>query len=114
VLTRFLERLEAPGMVAWGFGLFIDVSVFLYSGARGLSQLLGLEDYRVLVAPMAVIWVILAIHAYQDMFEVLRLFKPNVIFPYITLVVLIPYALLWGAYVIRALLGKPPRCAGRR
>lgn len=108
MLTRFLERLEAPSIVAWGFGLFIDVSVFLYCGARGLSQLLGLEDYRALVGPMAVIWVILATHGYEDMFELLRLFKPNVVFPYIVAVVFIPYALLWGTYAVRALLGKLP------
>lgn len=108
MLTRFLERLEAPSIVAWGFGLFVDVSAFLYCGALGLSQLLGLEDYRALVGPMAVIWVILATHGYEDMFEVLRLFEPNVIFPYIAAVVFIPYALLWATYGVRALLGKLP------
>ncbi len=110
VITPALERIEALGIVAWGFGLLIDVAVFLYCGAKGLSQLLGLDDYRPLVGPMAAIWAILAIHAYPDMLELLRMLHPSVILPYVIIVVLLPCLVLWTAYGLRRLLarGKTP------
>lgn len=101
MFTRFLERLEAPGIVAWGLGLFIDVSTFLYCGSKGLAQLFNLKDYRPLVVPLAVIWVILSVHTYDDLFEVLRLFRPGTLFPYVSVVGFIPVLLLWGAYVVK-------------
>lgn len=108
MFTRFLERLEAPGIVAWGLGLFIDVSTFLYCGSKGMAQLFSLEDYRPLVVPMAVIWVTLSLHTYDNLFEVLRLFRPGTLFPYVSLVGFIPVLLLWGAYVVKAALGRLP------
>lgn len=106
MFTRFLERLEAPGIVAWGLGLFIDVSTFLYCGSKGLAQLFGLKDYRPLVAPMAVIWVTLSVHAYDDLFEALRLFRPGTLFPYVSIVGFIPVLLLWGAHILRGAPGR--------
>ncbi|NLS45226.1 MAG: endospore germination permease [Firmicutes bacterium] len=106
VFTRFLERLEAPGIAAWGLGLFIDVSTFLYCGSKGLSEVLGVEDYRPLVIPMAVIWITLSLHTYDDLFELLRLFRPETFFPYVSIVGFIPVLILWGAYIIKASSGK--------
>jgi spore germination protein KB len=106
VFTRFLERLEAPGIAAWGLGLFIDVSTFLYCGSKGLSEVLGVEDYRPLVIPMAVIWITLSLHTYDDFFELLRLFRPETFFPYVSIVGFIPVLILWGAYIIKASSGK--------
>ncbi|MEW6243606.1 MAG: endospore germination permease [Bacillota bacterium] len=100
---RFLERVDVFGTIAWGFGLLIDVTLFLYCGSRGMSQLFGLRDYRPLVAPMAVVWALLAVHGYDDVFEVLALFRPEVIFPYITVIMFVPFLLLWAAYLIRRL-----------
>jgi len=107
-LSAFLERIEALAVAAWGFGLFIDVAIFLYCGCQGLSQLLGLRDYRILVGPLTVIWVITAVHAYESLFMTLRMFEPGVITPYVAAIFLVPYVLLWGAYIVRALLGKIP------
>lgn len=108
MFTRFLERLEAPGIVAWGLGLFIDVSTFLYCGSKGLAQLFSLKDYRPLVVPMAVIWVTLSFHTYDSLFEVLRLFRPWTLFPYVSVVGFIPVLLLWGVYVVKAAQGGLP------
>lgn len=106
MFTRFLERLEAPGIVAWGLGLFIDVATFLYCGSKGLAQLFGVKDYRPLVIPMAVIWVTLSLHTYDDLFEVLRLFRPGTLFPYVSLVGFIPVLLLWVAYMLKGAPGR--------
>lgn len=108
-ITEALERVEAFGILAWGFGLLVDVSVFLYGAVKGLAEILGLRDYRPLVGPVSVIMAILSVQAYSDIFEALRLFKPETVFPYVTALVFLPYLLLWGAYVIHALLQKLSR-----
>jgi len=100
---RFLERVDVFGTMAWGFGLLVDVALFLYCGSRGMSQFFGLRDYRPLVAPMAVVWALLAVYGFDDIFEVLALFRPEVIFPYITAILFLPFLLLWAAYLIRRL-----------
>lgn len=100
-ISRFIERIEALVVIAWGFGVLINVAVFLYCGARGVSQLVKIRDYRPLIGPMAVIWVLLAVHTYDDLFEVLKFFQPRIFFPYSMTAVILPYLLLWAAYLIR-------------
>ncbi|MGI6615240.1 MAG: GerAB/ArcD/ProY family transporter [Dethiobacteria bacterium] len=104
-LSEFIERVEALAIFAWGFGLFIEVAIYLFCGARGLSQVLGLEDYRPLVLPMAAIWVILGVHVAKNVFQLLTFFKPLVLGPYALSLIIFPFALLWSAYLIRKLLG---------
>ncbi|MBC7343505.1 MAG: endospore germination permease [Clostridia bacterium] len=107
-ISAFLERIEALTVIAWGLGLFIDVATFLYCGAKGLAQLLGLRDYRILVGPLAAIWVLVAVYGYESLFAIMRFFSPDVIGPYVAAIFLGPYLLLWGTYIARSLLGKIP------
>ena len=58
-VSEFIERIEVLAMFTWGFAHFIGLAVFLYCGAKGLSEVLGLKSYRILVWPMAVVWVTL-------------------------------------------------------
>ena len=58
-VSEFIERIEVLAMFAWGFAHFIGLAVLLYCGAKGLSEVLGLKSYRILVWPMAVVWVTL-------------------------------------------------------
>jgi spore germination protein KB len=51
-ISVFLERVEMFALFAWGFGIFIAVSVFMYCCSRALSQVLGLSDYRPLIGPL--------------------------------------------------------------
>jgi hypothetical protein len=51
-LSEFLERLEVLVTVAWGFGLFVGVSVFLFCSARLLAEVLNVSSYRLLLGPM--------------------------------------------------------------
>lgn len=97
--SEFVERLEIFGILAWGFGLFISVSAYLYCGAKGLAQILKLRDYRPLVFPMAVIWSTLSIHAYESIFEFRSFLSPEIFFPYSLLTIVIPYSILWVAYL---------------
>ncbi len=100
-ISDYLERIEALVVIAWGFGVFINIAVFLYAGARGLSQMVKIHDYRPLIGPMAVIWVILSIHTHENLFEVKKFFEPRSFFPYSMSVVILPYLLLWVAYLLR-------------
>ncbi|MGI6576297.1 MAG: GerAB/ArcD/ProY family transporter [bacterium] len=102
-LSEFLQRVEAPIVFAWGFGVFIGVSTILYCGARGLAQLLHLADYRPLVFPMAVIQAAFALHAYEDIYQVLALFQPPVVGPLVLswfLLTIVPH---WFAYLYHKL-----------
>ncbi|MEW5785786.1 MAG: endospore germination permease [Bacillota bacterium] len=106
-LSEFIERMEVLIVFAWGFGVFIAVAAFLFSGARGLAQVMGLKTYRPLIGPMAAVWVAMAVHAHDDLFQVSTLFQPGLIFPLAAVgFILLPMGVLWGAYLIRALLGR--------
>jgi spore germination protein KB len=100
-ISRFVERIEALVVIAWGLGIFINLAVFLYCGARGVSQIAKIRDYRSLIGPMAVFWVILAVHTYDDLLDLVKFFNPRIFFPYSMTVTVLPYLLLWAAYLIR-------------
>lgn len=105
-LSEFVERVEALAVFAWGFGLFVEVAIYLYCGARGFSQVLGLKNYRPLILPMAVIWITLGVHVSKNIFQLFDFFRPPFFAPYALLSIIPPFALLWGAYLIRRLLGR--------
>jgi spore germination protein KB len=107
-ISVFLERVEVFALFAWGFGIFIGVSVFMYCCSRGLSQILGLSDYRPLIGPIAVIWGTFAVHSYQDMFQLRTFFQPKIAGPYALAWILVPMGILWTAYGIRRLSGGKP------
>jgi spore germination protein KB len=100
-ISEFLERVEALTILAWGLGLFITASVNLYSGSKGLSQLLGLKDNRPLILPMSVIWVAFGIQIYKDYFEVKQFFRPEMVAPVVFFIVLFPVTVLWVAYLLK-------------
>src|SRR5690606_32973525 len=77
-ISRFIERIEALVVIAWGFGIFINLAVFLYCGARGVAQLAKIHDYRPLIGPMAVLWVILSVHSYDDLLDLVKFFQPQI------------------------------------
>lgn len=60
-LADFLERVEVFAVAAWGFGLFLELSVIFYAGAKGLAQWLGLPDHRHFVFPMGSILLTLSL-----------------------------------------------------
>ncbi len=103
-VSQFLERVEAPTVVAWGFGLFITLSAFLLAGSRGVAQLVGIQDYRPLVMPMAVVWVVLSLHVQENIFQVRGFQAPQVFGPYGLALIFIPMSILWVGYGIRRLL----------
>ena len=105
-ITYFLQRMEVLVIFSWGFGLFISVSTFLYSGAKGFAQWLKIEDYRILLWPMAVIWVFMAVGGFEDIFALYEFFQPDIFAPYGLALLIFPLALLWLAYLLRNTTGK--------
>jgi spore germination protein KB len=60
-IANFLERMEAAVVTVWMLGGFAKIGVFYYAAVLGSAQLLGLKEYRPLVAPVGVILVALAL-----------------------------------------------------
>lgn len=102
-ISEFLERIETFTMFAWGFGVFINISVFMYCGSKGLAQVLELEDHRPLIGPLAVIWGVFSIHSYKDMFQLISFFQPKVVGPFVLIWLIMTIGILWIAYGIRRL-----------
>ncbi|MDF2646964.1 MAG: spore germination protein [Paenibacillus sp.] len=57
----FFENLVPLIMAIWVFGLFIKISVFVYSCVIGTAQLIKLHDYRPVVFPFGVLIVFISI-----------------------------------------------------
>lgn len=102
---RFLQRIESIGVLAWGFGLFVAASTYTYCAAKTLSQILGVSDYRALVGPVAVIWGVMSIQMYEDIFELFQFFRPDVVLPFVAAAFFAPMALLWAAHLVRNMAG---------
>lgn len=111
-ISEFLERAEILAVLSWGFGLFVALSTFLYCGARGTARLIGIKDYRHILLPMSIIWIVLSIHDFENVFEIRSLFTPEVMGPYGLFLILFPYILLWVGYLIRNISGGTPPDAG--
>lgn len=107
-LSEFVERIEALAVFAWGLGLFVEVAVYLFCSARGLSQVLGLNDYRPLILPLAVIWSVTGVHISKNAFQLLTFFKPSFFAPYALSLVIFPFATLWAAYIYRKFIRRQP------
>ena len=97
-VSVFLGRVEGPIRFAWGFGLFIGIATFVYSGAKGLSQWLGLSDYRGIIWPMAAICVVLSIHSFEDIFLLETYMSPPYVGSHALAFTLIPQGILWAFY----------------
>ena len=104
-ISEFLERVEILAVFSWGLGLFVGLSTFVYCGAKGAARVFGLEDYRHILLPMGVIWVVLSIHDFENVFEIRSLLAPEVMGPYGFFLIFFPYLFLWGGYLIRRIEG---------
>ena len=60
-IADFIERVEAIHMAIWVLGIFVRVSFLYYLTVLGLSQLLNLRDYKLLILPLGTIIIPLTI-----------------------------------------------------
>jgi len=105
-LSDFLQRTEVLLIVAWGLGVFVSLSTYLYCGAKGLAQLFNLKKHNYLLIPMSFIWVYLTINFFDNMFELYAFLKPEVYVPYSYSFLIIPLILLYGGYGLKLLKDK--------
>ncbi len=71
-LGGFFDRVEVLVMVVWIAGVFVKVSVFHYATVLSAAQLFGLSDYRPLVIPLGILAVILSIHLFQNVSDLIE------------------------------------------
>ncbi len=107
-LSEFLERIEILAIFAWGLGLFVGLSTFIYCGAQGTAQAFRISDYRHVLLPMGATWAVITIHNFDNVFEIRSFLTPEYMGLYGISLILIPYGLLWLAYLVRRLLGQNP------
>ncbi len=105
-ISHFLERAESLSIFAWGLAVFISLSAYIFSGARGIAQFFNIGNYRPLIPPMALIWVAMAVHMLDDSFQLDALMEYRVMGLYGISLMVLPLALLWTTYGIRSLLGR--------
>lgn len=68
----FIERIDPTLISIYYLCGLIKIGVCFYAFIIGLSQLLGLNDYKPLIIPSAVIMVVLSISVYENTFEMLN------------------------------------------
>ncbi len=102
----FLQRVDALTILPWGLGVFIALSVYLLCGARGIALLFKLNDYRPLIPPMAVVWAVLTVHNFDDVFEIRTILQPRYTGTAIIGLTVVPLLLLWGGWLIQQRRGR--------
>jgi spore germination protein KB len=99
-VADFLERIDSLFLAVWLFGMFLRVSVLLWSTALGTAQLLGLPEYRSLVLPLAGIAISLSIIEAETFTELRGYLDPEIFTPYgLLFILVIPLLLLLVAKV---------------
>lgn len=76
---EFFERIESLVMVIWVGGVFVKISVFHYATVMAAAHSFNLNDYRPLVIPLGILNVILSIHLFEgvtDLVEFLSITFP--------------------------------------
>lgn len=89
-----LPRLDMLGVILWGLGSFIKVSLFHFATVLGLSQLLKIENYKVLLVPVGSLLVFVAMTTSASIMELtnhLKYTQPSITFFF---AIIIPVILL--------------------
>lgn len=100
-----LERVELLVIFAWGFGLFINVSLMLFCAGYALKELIDLSTHRAIMGPLSVFMSVLSIHAYTDVFQLRNFFRPTIVGPFVLSILSSTIVVLWLAYGVRRLFG---------
>ncbi|MDO9574836.1 MAG: GerAB/ArcD/ProY family transporter, partial [Candidatus Contubernalis sp.] len=71
-LGDFFERIESLVMVIWVAGVFVKVSLFHYVAVMAAAQWFNLRDYRPLALPLGILNVILSIHMFEGVADLVE------------------------------------------
>lgn len=109
---RFIERIDALILPLWVLGIFIRVSLLLWTAAQVLTQILGLRQYQLLAFPLASIATTYAITQAASVSDLLDQLREEVLTPFmLTFVVVIPLGLLLLA-LLRGIRGSVAKTDG--
>lgn len=70
-IAEFLTRVEPLVMIAWVTGVTIKIAVFYYITVASAAQVLGMKDYRLLVFPIGLAFIILSLVLWQNSVQLL-------------------------------------------
>lgn len=93
--SEFIERIETLTVAAWGVGLFLELSIVFYAGARGIALWMNINDHRRLVFPMGSILLTLSLTLFPSSFSLQEFQRAEVIGPYGFLMIFGGPALVW-------------------
>ncbi len=71
-LGDFFERIESLVMIIWVGGVFVKVSVFHYVTVMAAAHTFNLKDYRPLALPLGILNVILSIHLFEGVTDLVE------------------------------------------
>lgn len=105
-IGNIFTRLEFLIASIWFTTFFIVSTLYFYSAVIGLSQLLGLKDYRKIVLPLGLIILVMTEINFPD--EIYQINLSNlVLLPYdITYALILPIVLLFVSWVKKVYLNK--------
>ncbi|WP_248928069.1 GerAB/ArcD/ProY family transporter [Paenibacillus hamazuiensis] len=92
---NFVERVESVMAGIWFMGIFYKTSFYLYACIAGLAQMIGIKDYRPLVWPFGMVWVVFSLVVYPDVVYMAE-WDTNVFIPYAVFMGLLMPLFVWG------------------
>lgn len=62
----FLQRVEIIVAIAFAFGRFIKISVYLIAACKGISKITGNKDYRFIIVPISLLMICLSLFYFES------------------------------------------------
>jgi spore germination protein KB len=103
-----LQRLDILAIYLWSLGSFSKIALFLFAVTRGLAQLLKVDDYRVLAAPVGALLVIFSLLLSDNFIEIYHFLQETYPLYAVSIGLALPLMLLLAA---RIRLGRSRRTA---
>ncbi|MGM0410587.1 MAG: GerAB/ArcD/ProY family transporter [Bacillota bacterium] len=102
--TNFLQRTEALIIFGWGMGFFIALSTYLYCGAKSLSQVLNLKNYKITIIPLSILILYLSLYVFEDIFTLYKYISPENYYINGIIFLIVPLTFLWLGYGLKSLV----------
>ena len=93
-IANFIERLEVIPIIIWITSGTMKATLFFWAAALGSAQLLGLNDYRPLILPLAIIVTALGYLLHPGIIDLLNFLTQAFPFYALTFEFIIPFLLL--------------------
>lgn len=95
-IGNFLQRIEVLVSMVFLFAGFIKINICLYGASTGIANLLGIRNYKDIVAPIGLLMMLLSIIIYRNTMEMFE--WANKVYPFYS----IPFELLLPVIILLA------------